>query len=65
MTTHDINQALWFSDKIVLLKILKNGKIIFCGKTNMLKSTIIKKAYDMDIELIKVRDKVIALPQTM
>ena len=62
MTTHDINQALWFSDKIVLLK---NGKIIFCGKTNTLNPAIIKEAYDMDIELIKVKDKVIAIPKTI
>ena len=61
MTTHDINQALWFSDKIV---VLKNGKIMFCGETNTLKPAIIREAYNMDIELIKIKNKVMALPQT-
>lgn len=61
MTTHDINQALWFSDKVILLK---NGRIQFCGKTNMLNSAIIKEVYNMNIELVRIKDKVIALPQT-
>ncbi len=61
MTTHDINQALWFSDKVILLR---NGKILFCGEPATLSPSLLREAYGIDIELVKVGDRVVALPQT-
>jgi len=50
MATHDINLALRFSDKIV---VLNKGKIVFCGFREEIKPAILEKTFEVKIEVVK------------
>jgi len=49
IATHDVNLALRFSDKII---VLNEGKIVFCGNVKLLKREVLEKAYDVKIEML-------------
>jgi len=49
MAMHDLNLALRFSDKVILLN---QGKIVFCGKPLALKPNIIEKVYKVKVEVL-------------
>lgn len=51
---HDLNLALKFSDKILLLK---NGKNIFFGDKHEITSNILSNAYEVEINLIDYKDE--------
>ncbi len=52
MAMHDINLAVRFSDKVVMLN---QGKIVFCGKPLALKPSIIEKVYDVKVDVLHDR----------
>ncbi len=52
MAMHDVNLALRFSDKVV---VLNKGRIVFCGEPKQLSSDIIEKVYGVKVEIL--RDK--------
>ncbi len=62
MATHDINLALRFSDKIV---VLNKGKIVFCGSRREVKPGIIEKTFEVKIEVIRDSEgDFIVIPKT-
>ncbi len=62
MAMHDINLAIRYSDKIIALK---NGKIIYCGKPTDVTKDLIKKLYEIDVEIIKTNNNmVVVIPKT-
>lgn len=51
---HDLNLALQFADYFIFMK---NGKIYKSGTSNIIEKSLIKKIYDIDIEIIAYNGK--------
>lgn len=49
IATHDVNLALRFSDKII---VLNEGRIVFCGNVKLLKREVLEKVYNVKIEML-------------
>ena len=59
MTLHDINLALRYSDKFILLK---DGVICAAGESNMITPENIKKVYNMEAQIIKAGGYPMVIP---
>ena len=58
---HDLNLALMFSDKFILLK---NGEIFAVGNHEIITKEIIHEVYDINVEIIHYKGLPIIVPQT-
>ena len=59
MTTHDLNLALQFSDRLV---ILKDGTIVADGGTNVLTEEVILQVYGVEARLHRDKEKPFMIP---
>ncbi len=57
---HDINFALNYSDKIL---IMKNGEVRGFGNTNIISSELIKEVFEQEVEFINHNGKIIVIPK--
>lgn len=61
LSTHNPEQALWFSDKVMLLD---NQKILSFGSTkDVINSTVLEKIYGIKIDLIEKDGKTLCFPK--
>lgn len=59
---HDINQALYFGDRFFFLK---DGKIKYAGKQDIVTKEVIKDIYDVDVKIIMVDDRKVVVQNPM
>lgn len=59
MTMHDINLALRYSDKFLLLN---NGRITAAGNSNIITPETIKEVYQMDVHVTKAAGYLMVVP---
>lgn len=59
VTMHDINLALKFADKFILLK---NGVVHSAGDRTIITPELIKKVYELDVTAEKIGDNLVILP---
>ncbi len=63
MAMHDINLAMRFSDKMV---VLKNGKVVFVGESRDIVRDLIEEVYGVKVEIIRdSRGTPLIIPLTM
>ena len=57
---HDINFALNYSDKIL---IMKNGEVRGFGDTGIISSELIREVFEQEVEFINHNGKIIVIPK--
>ena len=57
---HDINFALNYSDKIL---IMKNGEVRGFGNTSIISSELIREVFEQEVEFINHNGKIIVIPK--
>jgi len=60
LVVHDINMAIRFGDRFLFLK---DGKIFGIYKKNQITPDIISEVYDIKVDIVKVNDKLLVIPQ--
>ena len=60
ITTHDLNIASNYADRIVMMK---SGKIYASGGIEILTEENIKAVYGVEVDVIKLNGKVVILPK--
>jgi iron complex transport system ATP-binding protein len=61
LSTHNPEQAMWFSDKVMLLD---DKKVLAFGNTQeVINEELLKKIYSIDIDLIEKDGKTLCVPR--
>ena len=61
ITTHDLNVATSFADKVILMK---NGRILACGGVEIINEKNVKEIYGVDVSVVRVNGTSLIVPLT-